>query len=73
MEAPLPEIEDEVTPAHLRCTIGSCPAVFQLSDGDLLIVGKALTPELQRQIEARVGSDELAIKLSPEFFRSLFK
>jgi hypothetical protein len=67
------KIKQEITPAHLRCSIGGCPAVFELSDGDLLIIGKVLSPDLLKEIKERVSADEFAVKLSPEFFRALLK
>lgn len=66
-------IEDDLTPAHLRCSLGGCPAVLKTADGDLIIIGKALSDALRKQIEGRVGDDEVALKISPEFFKGLFK
>lgn len=34
------KIKDEITPHHLRCAFGSCPSVYELEDGNLLIIGK---------------------------------
>ena len=67
------EIVEEATPAHLRCSYGGCPGLFKLSDGDLLVIGKALSAELLDQIRERVADDEFAIKISSEYFRNLFK
>jgi hypothetical protein len=67
------KIKEEITPSELRCSIGACPAVFTLSDGDLLIVGKVASPDLLREISGRVSSDEFAVKISPEFFKALSK
>lgn len=64
-------IKEEITPAHLRCVPCSCPAVYTLSDGDLLIIGKQLSPELFKEIEGKVGADEFAVRISPEFFEHL--
>ena len=65
------KIEEELTPSHLRCVAGSCPAVYSLSDGDLLIVGKKLSDELFQEIAHKVADDEFAVKLGPEFFKGL--
>ena len=65
------KINEELTPVHLRCGPGSCPAVYTLSDGDLLIIGKKLTNELSQEIAHKVADDEFAVKLSPEFFVGL--
>ena len=67
------KIEKEITPLVLRCSLGTCPSVLTLSDGDLLVIGKKLPADLSRAVQGRVGSDEFAIKISPEFFRNLHK
>jgi len=72
-EAPMPKIKEELTPSALRCSIGACPAVFSLDDGNLLIVGKKLSPELAKETEGKVSDDEHAIVLSPDFFKDLGK
>lgn len=61
----------DLTPPHLRCSYGGCPAVLALSDGDLLIIGKKLPADLSRQIEEKVAKDEFAVKINPEFFKKL--
>jgi hypothetical protein len=65
------ELKDEITPHHLRCFPASCPAVFTLSDGNLLIIGKKPSEELQKQVKGKVGDDEYAVVLSPEFFKNV--
>lgn len=65
------DIEDEITPAHLQCGPGSCPGVYTLSDGNLLIIGKKPAEALSRRIEGRVAADEFAIVLSPDYFQKL--
>jgi hypothetical protein len=65
------EIKDEITPSHLRCFQASCPAVFTLSDGNLLVIGKKPSDELRKQVEGKVADDEFAVVLSPEFFKNL--
>jgi hypothetical protein len=65
------EIEKEITPSHLRCFAGSCPAVYTLSDGNLLIIGKKPSDTLYKQVEAKVADDEFAVVLSPEFFQKI--
>ena len=65
------ELKDEITPSHLRCMPSACPAVYALSDGNLLIIGKKPSKELRMQIEGKVADDEFAIVLSPEYFKNL--
>jgi hypothetical protein len=64
---------EDLTPDHLRCSFGGCPGVYRLNDGDLLIIGKVLPPELMSEMEGRVGPDEFAVKISPDYFGSLLE
>jgi hypothetical protein len=64
-------VKEEITPSHLRCFPGSCPAVYTLEDGNLLIIGKKLSSEVDAEVRNKVGDDEYAIVLSPEFFQNL--
>jgi hypothetical protein len=64
-------IEDELTPAQLRCGGGTCPAVYRLSDGTLLIVGKVINPSLLAQISDRIGPGEAAVIISPDYLAAL--
>jgi hypothetical protein len=66
-------IKADITPFHLRCSIGGCPAVMTLSDGDLLIIGKRLAPDLLEEIKGRIAQDEFAVKINPDYFRNIFK
>lgn len=66
-------IKEEITPSKFRCIYGSCPAVYKLDDGNILIIGKKPNYELYKQIESKVASDEFAVVLSPQFFESLDK
>ena len=65
------KIKEELTPAHLRCSWGGCPAVYSLSDGKLLVIGKKPAEDLAAQIEGKVADDEFAVVLGPEFFQNL--
>ena len=61
------KIKAELTPIHLRCTVGACPAVYLLDDGDLLIVGKRLEADVLAGIAHKVTDDEFAIRLHPSY------
>jgi hypothetical protein len=63
----------EITPAHLRCAIGTCPAVYEVDGDDLLVVGKKITSELNEKIQSRVGEGEFAVLINREFFSELQK
>jgi hypothetical protein len=39
--------EIEITPAHLRCSIGGCPGIFRLSDGRIRVQGQLFGNEDQ--------------------------
>ena len=67
------DIQEDITPEHLRCLQGTCPTVRKLSDGNLLIVGKRPSEQLYKQIQNNVSDDEFAIVISPEFFQNLLK
>ena len=51
----------EITPSRYRCISGFCPAVFDLEDGNVLIIGKKVPFLLLNEIAGRVGDDEYAI------------
>jgi hypothetical protein len=52
----------DVTPEHLRCTIGACPSVHELPDGKLLlIVGLRARGRDIEEADALVGATETAI------------
>ena len=65
------EVKEEITPSHLRCHAGSCPSVFTLTDGNLLIIGKKPSEDLRQAVEGKVGDDEFVVVLSPDFFQNL--
>lgn len=65
-------VEQEITPEHLRCASGFCPAVHRASDGDLVIIGKIPSEEILNQMAMKIGQDEFIIKINPEFFRKIF-
>lgn len=67
------KIIEELTPDNLRCGWGSCPSVFALDDGDLLVVGKKLTKELVEQIAHKVADDEFAVRIGSEYFINISK
>jgi hypothetical protein len=62
---------EEITPPHLRCGPGSCPAVFRLNNGNLLIIGKLAPHDIKAHIDARIGADEAAVVISAEYLRDL--
>jgi hypothetical protein len=62
----------ELTPKHLLCGIGLCPALFQLDDGRIVVVGSLPTlSELPQEILMRIGSGEAAVVLPPEYLEGI--
>jgi hypothetical protein len=58
-----------ITPSHLRCSFGGCPAVFEDGPAHLVIVGTVVTSE--PDLSGKVGPDECAIRISREMFAGL--
>ena len=54
-----------LTPVHLRCQWGACPAIHELDDGSLLIVGKSATMAAALE-RVSVGEDEHAVIVDRE-------
>ena len=61
----------EITPLHLRCGIGQCPAVYEYDAGDLIIVGKIVGDEILADLAGKVGSDEYAVRISRAMFANV--
>ena len=61
---------EDLTPPSMRCGIGTCPAVLELQDGRLLIIGAEPDATLSSQIAPRVGPCEQAILISPKLLAS---
>lgn len=59
-------IKNDLTPAALRCGMGQCPAVLQLQDGRLVIIGTDPDADLSSELTQRVGPKEHAIIVSPQ-------
>lgn len=63
---------EDITPQALRCDSAWCVAVYKTEDGKLLVVGKKPQADLAKEIEAKVGPDEEAVVIDPEYFSGLF-
>lgn len=63
----------EITPEKLRCGIGMCPALFELDDGRVVIIGKMPTAEqpLPSAILERIGVGEASIIIPAEYLEDL--
>jgi hypothetical protein len=68
----LPDTWTELTPSNKRCMIGACPAIFKNDRGQLVVIGRLLSMnETESALSGRIGPDEVAIEISPEFFADL--
>lgn len=65
-------IKEDKTPLALRCAPLHCPAVYELKDGRILVIGKKTSPQLSQEIQAKVGPDEHAVVIDRNFFTELF-
>lgn len=55
---------NEITPEKFMChTSTCCPAVFETENGKYVIVGKKLSPEVEKLVEGRVADDEYVIEI----------
>lgn len=63
----------EITPKRLQCGIGLCPSLFELDDGRIVVIGRVPTQQnpLPQEILDKVGSDEFAVTLPPEYLKDL--
>lgn len=62
---------ENLTPAHLLCAVAaSCPSIYRLGDGKLLVVGKRDVDCLYLRNVA-IGDDEQAVIISPDLLDSL--
>jgi len=63
----------DLTPRHLTCGIGLCPALFQLDDGRVVVIGKKPieADQLPADISIKIGKNETAVILPPEYLKGL--
>lgn len=54
----------ELTPEVYRCVIGSCPAVYEAENGDLIVVGATINSDTIKELEGKVGPGETAVRIS---------
>jgi hypothetical protein len=54
----------EITPQHLNCGIGACPAIFETENGDYVLIGEEVSSADQGgTLQGRVGPGETVIKI----------
>ena len=60
------KIKRELTPKELLCGpyIPGCPALYELEDGSLIVIGKIINnDQLQSEVSARIANDEIAVHI----------
>ena len=63
---------ENVTPKHLLCSIGACPAVFKAEDGTIVIVGKRdPTRAALLTKEGKVAPDEEVVFVDPALLENV--
>lgn len=60
-----------LTPHHLRCAWGACPAAYESNDGSLLIIGQKASAEHISKYKADIGDNERAIVVSKELLANI--
>lgn len=64
----------EITPRHLQCGVGPCPALFETDRGTYVIVGTRLSSKQTDDLmPGKVAPHEEAVEISKEFFAELNK
>lgn len=62
----------EITPEHLRCVIGACPAVYETDRGTYVLIGKIVNDtDIANVLAGMVGADEMAVEIPKEFLSGL--
>ena len=63
----------EITPKQLQCGVGLCPALFELDDGRIVVIGELPDPlhPLPAEILNRIGDNEKAVVIPPNYLKDL--
>lgn len=63
----------EITPKQLQCGVGLCPALFELDDGRIVVIGELPDPlhPLPAEILNRIGDNEMAVVIPPNYLKDL--
>ena len=64
----------ELTPEQLRCGIAGCPAVFEVDDGKLLVIGKIASKSSQAMVpKSRIANDEILVEIPRELVAGILR
>jgi|WetSurMetagenome_2_1015567.scaffolds.fasta_scaffold906389_1 hypothetical protein len=61
----------DITPKKLRCTFGACPAVYELDNDTIVIVGAKPSSELGDALKGKISPDEFAIVVSKQLLANV--
>jgi hypothetical protein len=50
-----------LTPTQFRCSFGGCPAVFEMDDNQIVIIGKKASEAITNQLKDKVSQDEWVV------------
>jgi hypothetical protein len=61
----------DITPQKMRCGWGACPAVYELDNDTVLIIGAKPSSELGDALKDKVSPDEFAIVVSKQLLANV--
>ena len=67
------KIKVNLTPTHLLCTYGACPAVYELEDGTLAVIGNRSDDQQIPELKGKVAEHEDVILIDTKYFAEFVK
>lgn len=62
----------EITPEHMRCIIGSCPAIYETNRGTYILIGHKLNlKKIDSNLKNKISSHENAIEVPQELLKNI--
>ncbi|MGB3479833.1 MAG: hypothetical protein WBB67_11815 [bacterium] len=54
----------DITPSHMKCILGACPAIYKTDKDSYIIVGKLLSKkQLKKVLRKKLGNHEVAVEI----------
>lgn len=66
-------VKANLTPSSLLCALGTCPAVYELHDGTLAIVGDQADAEVSGELKDKVAPHEVVALIKPEYLAEIIQ
>ncbi|MBX2804747.1 MAG: hypothetical protein KTR19_02145 [Hyphomicrobiales bacterium] len=60
-----------ITPTKLRCSFGGCPAVYETEDGEIVIIGKKASAQIEEKLKNNISSDEWVVVVNRELLANI--